>query len=86
MSASDAPLQHSRAAGAAFDPIRAWIRHRAEIHTGLGLVGNVAFVIGSVFFLFGSLKIAGVWLFIAGSTGMLIGSIGRAVVESRSDS
>ena len=51
------------------------------LHTTLGLVGNVSFVIGSVFFLFESLKTAGVWLFVVGSVGMLLGSIGQKVVQ-----
>ena len=51
------------------------------LHTTLGLVGNVAFVVGSVFFLFESLKTAGVWLFVVGSLGMLLGSIGQKVVQ-----
>ena len=50
-------------------------------HTLLGILGNVAFVVGSIFFLFESLKTAGVWLFIIGSTGMLVGSLGQIVVR-----
>ncbi len=84
MTAPDTPVR-PRASDAASDALRTWLRHRSEIHTGLGLAGNVAFVIGSVFFLFESLKTAGVWLFIVGSAGMLIGSIGRAIVETETD-
>lgn len=52
------------------------------MHTSLGIFGNVAFLIGSICFLFESSKTVGVWLFIAGAAGMLIGSVGRAVVTS----
>lgn len=62
-------------------PIRAVARNYEWVHTGLGLVGNLAFLVGSVFFLDESLKSAGVWLFIVGAAGMLIGSIGRAIVD-----
>ena len=55
------------------------------VHTLLGLVGNVAFFVGSIFFLFESLKTPGVWLFIIGSFGMLIGSVGRVVVDKVGD-
>lgn len=69
------------------------LRHRAVevaetfhwLHTSLGLLGNVAFFVGSVFFLFESLKTAGVWLFILGSLGMLLGSIGDEVAELEDD-
>ncbi len=50
------------------------------VHTGLGLVGNASFVVGSVLFLWESTKTVGVWLFIVGSVGMLLGSIGDAAV------
>jgi hypothetical protein len=50
------------------------------IHTGLGLMGNFSFFIGSVFFLWDSTQIIGVWLFIIGSAGMLFGSLGDMFV------
>ncbi len=68
-------------AGSRFGPISALVRDYKWIHMGLGLVGNVAFVVGSVMFLSESLKQAGTWLFIIGSAGMLIGSIGDALIE-----
>lgn len=55
------------------------------IHTGLGLVGNLAFLVGSVLFLWESTKQAGVWLFIIGAAGMLVGSVGRAIVDVTDD-
>jgi len=56
------------------------------VHTGLGLMGNAAFLVGSVLFLWESTKVVGVWLFIVGAAGMLLGSIGQAVVWSLDDS
>ena len=54
-------------------------------HTALGLVGNVAFLVGSVFFLWEAMKTAGVWLFIVGALGMMLGAIGDAVAEMEGD-
>lgn len=51
------------------------------IHLGIGILGNTAFFVGSVFFLWEDWKRAGVWLFIIGSAGMLIGSLGRTLVD-----
>lgn len=53
------------------------------VHLGLGLTGNIAFFIGSIFFLpaFEHLKTYGVWLFIVGAGGMLIGSLGNLLVN-----
>lgn len=62
-------------------PLRLLAHEYKWIHTGLGLLGNLTFVVGSVMFLYESTKHAGTWLFIVGSTGMLIGSIGDAFVE-----
>lgn len=54
------------------------------IHLGLGLVGNFAFVVGSVFFLpaFEAYQTLGVWLFIFGSGLMFIGALGRLLVNT----
>ncbi|TDC80734.1 YrhK family protein [Actinomadura sp. 7K507] len=51
------------------------------IHLGIGIFGNLAFVVGSVLFLYADLQRAGVWLFIAGSSGMLVGSFGEVLVR-----
>lgn len=51
------------------------------IHVTLGIIGNTAFFVGSIFFLYKSMEIPAVWLFITGSLGMLIGSIGEAIVN-----
>ena len=53
------------------------------IHRGIGMIGNLTFVVGSVFFLpsFSSLQTAGVWLFIGGRALMFIGALGEFVVS-----
>lgn len=52
------------------------------IHLGLGLAGNTLFLTGSVLFLprF-SRENTAVWLFIGGATLMLVGALGRLLVE-----
>lgn len=62
--------------------LHALVRRYDWVHTSLGIFGNVVFLIGSICFLFESSKTVGVWLFIAGATGMLIGSVGQAILES----
>ncbi|MDX1802472.1 MAG: YrhK family protein [Alcanivorax sp.] len=59
---------------------RALIHRYQWFHLGMGLLGNTTFVIGSVFFLWQDWQEAGTWLFIVGSAGMLLGSIGSAIV------
>ncbi|MEQ3638036.1 YrhK family protein [Alcanivorax sp.] len=59
---------------------RALVHQYQWFHVILGLIGNGTFVVGSVFFLWDSWQQAGTWLFIIGSVGMLIGSIGSAIV------
>ncbi|WP_218355024.1 YrhK family protein [Alteromonas lipotrueiana] len=53
------------------------------IHLSLGLFGNVAFFAGSILFLpaFEAYKVTGVWLFIGGAFFMLLGSIGKLLVD-----
>ncbi|MDY7103875.1 MAG: YrhK family protein [Actinomycetota bacterium] len=63
------------------NPINAIARNYRWVHTIIGIIGNFSFLLGSVFFLWESLKTAGVWLFIIGSAGMLVGSIGSALVD-----
>jgi hypothetical protein len=54
------------------------------IHTGLGLLGNSAFLAGSILFFYeGPLKRIGIWLFVIGAAGMLIGSLGNAIVQAQ---
>lgn len=66
-------------------PVRLFFHEFAWIHVGLGLIGNLSFAVGSVLFLFEPLKTVGIWLFIVGSFGMLIGSIGNAIVKYAND-
>jgi hypothetical protein len=65
--------------------VQRFVSNYEWIHTGLGLIGNLAFLVGSVLFLWESTKQAGTWLFILGASGMLLGSIGRAVVDVTDD-
>ncbi|MBK61815.1 MAG: hypothetical protein CL575_02535 [Altererythrobacter sp.] len=53
------------------------------IHRGIGMIGNLTFVLGSILFLpsFSSLQTIGVWLFIGGSALMFIGALGEFVVS-----
>lgn len=60
---------------------RAFMHDFPWIHLGVGIFGNVMFVVGSVFFLFEDLQIPGTWLFVLGSSGMLIGSLGELAVR-----
>ncbi len=64
--------------------IRVLVHDYGWIHTGIGLVGNVLFFIGSIYFLpsFESWKVWGVWLFIAGAALMSVGSLGRLLVST----
>ena len=62
-------------------PAAAFVHEYHWVHTGLGLVGNTAFLVGSVLFFWESTKVAGIWLFVVGATGMLIGSVGQAIVQ-----
>lgn len=51
------------------------------VHICLGLIGNLAFLVGSFLFFSESTKQIALWLFVIGSSGMLIGSIGSAAVR-----
>lgn len=53
------------------------------IHLSLGLLGNIAFFVGSVLFLprYEAWQTTGVWLFIWGSGFMLIGALGQLLVK-----
>lgn len=65
--------------------LRALVHRFQWVHLGVGMTGNLCFFIGSVFFLYESLKTAGIWLFIIGAFGMLIGSVGSAIVKYETD-
>ena len=62
-------------------PLRTIVDDYDWIHTGVGLLGNLLFVLGSVLFLWEATKQAGVWIFIAGSTCMFVGSAGDASIK-----
>jgi hypothetical protein len=53
------------------------------IHLSMGLLGNLSFFLGSILFLpaLEPWKLVGVWLFIVGAFFMLIGALGRALVD-----
>ncbi|WP_370194292.1 MULTISPECIES: YrhK family protein [Aurantimonas] len=64
------------------------VRDFGYIHLGIGLVGNLLFVIGSVLFFkaFEEWYTLAVWMFVAGSTGMFLGSLGelaKTIYEGR---
>lgn len=65
--------------------LAAFVEQFHWLHLTLGLVGNASFFVGSVMFLFEPLRTLGIWLFIVGSFGMLLGTIGDAVVHHRGD-
>jgi len=69
------------------NPLKTIVRKFGWIHEGLGLLGNLAFFIGSIFFLpaLEPLKTYGVWLFLGGAFGMLIGAAGRLLVDIYTD-
>ena len=61
--------------------IRTLVGEYGQIHTLVGITGNVLFVVGSVLFFkeFEHLYTFGVWMFVLGSFCMLIGTIGTAL-------
>lgn len=63
--------------------IKVLVQDFSWVHLGLGMLGNAAFFVGSIFFLptFERMKTIGVWLFIVGAFLMLIGSCGRLLVS-----
>jgi hypothetical protein len=64
-------------------PLRALVREYGWVHHSLGLFGNITFFAGSILFLprFEPYKTFGVWLFIIGAFFMLIGAVGRLLVD-----
>jgi len=54
-------------------------------HRWMGLIGNVSFVIGSIFFLSSRLEFTGTWIFILASTGMMIDSFGEKLVHRETE-
>jgi hypothetical protein len=50
------------------------------VHLGIGTLGNVSFLAGSFLFSY-EVKPLSNYLFIAGSAGMLVGTLGGAIVR-----
>ena len=65
------------------NPLKTLVKDYGWIHVSLGVMGNLAFVIGSVLLLprFAPWKTLAVWFFIAGSALMLVGALGSAAVK-----
>jgi hypothetical protein len=63
--------------------IKTIVRDYGWVHLGIGLVGNVLFLCGSILFLpaFQSLRPIPIYVFISGSGLMLVGALGRLLVE-----
>lgn len=77
--------QTERADRGTMRALRSLIREHDWVHTALGLIGNAAFLVGSILFFWESTTMTGVWLFVIGAAGMLLGSIGQAVVKHVAD-
>ena len=54
-------------------------------HRWMGLMGNVSFVIGSIFFLYKGLEVTGTWIFILASAGMMIDSFGEKLLHREAE-
>ncbi len=63
--------------------IQEFVHNYSWIHTGLGIFGGIVFFIGSIMFLSSDWVYWGTWLFIIGSLGMVIDSVGDAVLKWR---
>jgi hypothetical protein len=61
--------------------VREIVRDYEWFHIVIGVAGNVAFFCGSLLFLVGELEPLRLWLFTIGSFGMLVGSVGSALVR-----
>lgn len=65
------------------NPIKTLVQDYGWIHLGIGLLGNVLFVTGSILFLptFQELQPVPVYIFICGSSLMLVGALGQLLVR-----
>jgi len=61
-------------------------RLASDVLTALGILGGLAFVLGSIFFLRPNLYEEGVYLFIFGSIAMLVERLGKIWLERYSSS
>lgn len=57
-----------------------FVRDYEWIHIGIGILGNGLFVLGSLLFL-ADVRSAAIAVYIGASIGMLIGSVGSAIVS-----
>lgn len=64
-------------------PVKMLVRDFGWIHLSIGAFGNAMFFVGSILFLpqYEPYKTLGVWLFILGSLLMLVGAVGRLLVD-----
>ena len=60
--------------------LHALARHYEWVHLGIGILGNLTFLAGSLLFL-AKVEPLSLYLFIAGSAGMLVGNVGSAIVR-----
>ena len=65
------------------NPIKTIVKEYGWIHLTIGLCGNLMFFVGSILFFerFKEYKDIGVWLFVFGSFFMLLGALGRLLVD-----
>lgn len=63
-----------------FRAFRFLVNKYSWIHSSIGVLGGLLFVVGSVLFMLDMSRAAGI-LFISGSTGMLIGNVGQIVAD-----
>jgi len=61
--------------------MRTLVQEYEHIHTTVGIVGNLLFVMGSVLFFkaFDQYYTLAVWMFVVGSVSMLIGALGSGL-------
>lgn len=65
-----------------FDGIlQRFVREYSWIHLGLGLLGNLLFVIGSFLMFSPQTRQLSTWFFLAGSIGMLVGRLGEGIAR-----
>lgn len=60
--------------------VHALIKQYEWVHLIIGILGNIAFLGGSIMMLQEE-KTTAIYLFIAGSSGMLIGNLGRFLIS-----
>lgn len=61
--------------------LQKFVRKYSWIHLGLGLTGNILFVIGSSLMLAERTRQLAIWFFLAGSIGMLLGRLGEGIAR-----